>query len=282
MNNRINFAIHHINNNRPPNGKEIPITRISDCVADVIPPNNVPNQCDMFKQDAYDTDFFGENEKNLDQLKDEPLNTSNVQILSDNNMLVESIREMLKVDTNYDKHAVDIARKALMEYMEKLFQEKYSCMGMVSLLSSNESLVDRFRMGAAMRDGFYSLLAHVMYRALNMDTTINGCKRMRTYTGRGNVLIDTRLYPYDNITQTAGLVYIWEDDLESRFGARFKFIKPHFQDQEEYKIVKQCMERISKKSKICNFLENIQDTRVQADKRRRQRAMFELNFDVDF
>uniref|UniRef100_V5HP02 Uncharacterized protein n=1 Tax=Ixodes ricinus TaxID=34613 RepID=V5HP02_IXORI len=135
---------------------------------------------------------------------------------------------MLKVDTNYDKAAVEVARKSLISYMEKMFREEYSTMGMVTLLSSNESLVDRFRMGVAMRDTFYSFLAHVMYRAMNMDATVNGYRRMRTYTSRGNVLIDMRLYPYDDITHTIGLVYIWEDDIDSRFANRFKLNKTEY------------------------------------------------------
>ncbi|CAN7995801.1 unnamed protein product [Ixodes hexagonus] len=188
---------------------------------------------------------------------------------------------MLKVDTNYDSNAVATARRSLVAYMEKLFVERYTTMGLVYLLSSNESLVDRFRIGAVMRDVFYSAVPHIMFRSMNMDKTVNGYRRMRTYTTRGNVLIDMRLYPYDNITQTTGMVYVTEDDFDSRFATRYKFTEREFPSTSRDYLppipIPNC------KTTAC-APDSCEDSthRSKADKRRRRLAMRELNFDIDF
>lgn len=218
---------------------------------------------------------------------------SQIKILN-NSSLIDMLTEMLKVDTNYNEEAVNVARSSLITCLEKMYREKYSFMGMVSLLSTCEALVDRLRVKTMVRDVFFSLLSQVIYRAMNMDPTVEGCRRMRTYSCRGNVVIDTRLYPYDNITETTGVAYVSEDDLDSRFANRVAVIYAG-KYASDYKpvLINTCLKKI-KEFKVANKTgvsnlhnddgigANEHTVRSMAEKRRRRLAAVDMNNTIDF
>ncbi|CAN8025035.1 unnamed protein product [Ixodes persulcatus] len=200
------------------------------------------------------------------------------------------LTESLKVDTNYDEDAVAVERKSLVTCLETMYREKYSFMGMVSLLSTCKALVDRLRVKTMVRDVFFSMLPHVVYRALNMDPTIDGCRRMRTYSCRGNVIIDTRLYPYDNITETTGVAYISEEDLDYRFANRVNVIyASKYMDDYKKPIMKTCVKKIkdfkiATKSGLVSTDNNTTEetARSMAEKRRKRLATVDMNYRIDF
>lgn len=134
--------------------------------------------------------------------------------------IVETLDNILTLTTNYYTKDVDECYYKLEEYMRYLTGGKISDMGLAHVFSSNELLVDRMRSGRVLNNAFYSAIPHVIIRSMNMDKTINGFLRMRTYTARGNVVIDNRMYPFDDLSTTTGSVYIFEDDIDQRMGAR--------------------------------------------------------------
>lgn len=134
--------------------------------------------------------------------------------------VVDTLDNILTLTTNYYAKDVDECYYKLEEYMRYLTGGKISDIGLAHIFSSNELLVDRMRSGRVLHNAFYSVIPHVIIRSMNMDKTINGFLRMRTYTARGNVVIDNRMYPFDDLSKTTGSVYIFEDDIDQRMGAR--------------------------------------------------------------
>lgn len=147
---------------------------------------------------------------------------------------VEVLESILSIPSNYSQEHVEKGIKAFHKFLLQFTEYKMGHAGIAHWLSTTECLVDRFRGGLfTFRDAFYSMIPAVMYRCMNMDESVNQLQRLRTFSGRGNVVIDARLYPFDNVYETTGVAYVSEDDLDSRWATRISTCRIPWTDQED-------------------------------------------------